>query len=452
MADTGGSRTLFWTNVHDSPEKIAEEWTMVPADTGGSMSSEPQTESRPDPLCSECGIPISEHPDTDACAIEAEARSSHSDVSADLRAAILALQTYGGGPFGDTERLSLGDVVRVLDQFAAPSAGSNRCDRAIEADTGGSMSTEPQTESRPDPRVVLLADVLHKAMPGDYAECYHGLTVSDCAIDAELIVEAIDASPDIALVERPSDDSRWVDLRPDLDLHYDAVEGRRWMAEARSSHSDAGRFYLERDADVSGVSGVGRVAEGYVFEDGTVALRWLTEHRSTAIYASVAECEAIHGHNGSTRLVRSSHSDVSADPSNSKDDPAASAPSDERPSSSLTTGVVPNFPLYGGGLIAAERLRQITEEGYSAEHDRDHANELAQAGAMYALPASERDLTERIGGPDISGRSYLHLAPRQWPDSWPFKPTPNDRVRELVKAGALIAAAIDSLLSGETPT
>lgn len=65
----------------------------------------------------------------------------------------------------------------------------------------------------------------------------------------------------------------------------------------------AGMFYLERDVDASGVSGTGRVAQGFVFEDGTCALRWLTEHRSTAVYASVADVEAIHGHNGSTRIV-----------------------------------------------------------------------------------------------------------------------------------------------------
>jgi hypothetical protein len=36
-------------------------------------------------------------------------------------------------------------------------------------------------------------------------------------------------------------------------------------------------FHLERTEDASGVSGIGEVAEGVVFEDGTVGLRWLTE-------------------------------------------------------------------------------------------------------------------------------------------------------------------------------
>ena len=64
-----------------------------------------------------------------------------------------------------------------------------------------------------------------------------------------------------------------------------------------------GPFYLERTEDVSGTSGTGRVAQGFVFDDGTVALRWLTEHTSTAIYASLSEVEMIHGHDGKTAVV-----------------------------------------------------------------------------------------------------------------------------------------------------
>ena len=63
------------------------------------------------------------------------------------------------------------------------------------------------------------------------------------------------------------------------------------------------RFFLQRDEDETGVSGVGYVAEGVEFTDGTVALRWLTEHTSTAIYNSIEDVEKIHGHNGRTRVV-----------------------------------------------------------------------------------------------------------------------------------------------------
>lgn len=58
------------------------------------------------------------------------------------------------------------------------------------------------------------------------------------------------------------------------------------------------RFQFVRNEDVSGVSGTGIVFEGVVFEDGTVAIRWLSKLKTTAIYASIEELEAIHGHEG----------------------------------------------------------------------------------------------------------------------------------------------------------
>ena len=62
-------------------------------------------------------------------------------------------------------------------------------------------------------------------------------------------------------------------------------------------------FFLDRTQDESGVSGTGRVAQGVQFDDGVCVLRWMTEHRSTAIYNSIEELEKIHGHNGRTQVV-----------------------------------------------------------------------------------------------------------------------------------------------------
>lgn len=63
-------------------------------------------------------------------------------------------------------------------------------------------------------------------------------------------------------------------------------------------------FVLQRDEDVTGVSGTGVVAEGIEFSDGVVALRWcIGEHRSTVIWPSIAAVEAIHGHDGKTRVT-----------------------------------------------------------------------------------------------------------------------------------------------------
>ncbi len=88
--------------------------------------------------------------------------------------------------------------------------------------------------------------------------------------------------------------------------------------------------------------------------------------------------------------------------------------------------------MNGVTLIAEERQRQIAEEGYSAQHDAGHVgDELALAAAVYAIPAKVRNISQVM----------MEL----WPGDWYFKPSPRDRVRELTKAGALIAAEIDRL-------
>jgi hypothetical protein len=61
-------------------------------------------------------------------------------------------------------------------------------------------------------------------------------------------------------------------------------------------------FALDRHEDESGISGVGIVAEGVVFGDGTTVLRWLCELKSTAVYESVSDLIMIHGHDGKTVL------------------------------------------------------------------------------------------------------------------------------------------------------
>lgn len=93
-------------------------------------------------------------------------------------------------------------------------------------------------------------------------------------------------------------------------------------------------------------------------------------------------------------------------------------------------------------IIAAERERQINAEGWSAEHDKRHSNGgLAVAAACYALP---QDIIS-VSDPTLSlSVSRTLLWP--WHPQW-WKPTPNDRIRELSKAGALIAAEIDRLNS-----
>ena len=79
-------------------------------------------------------------------------------------------------------------------------------------------------------------------------------------------------------------------------------------------------------------------------------------------------------------------------------------------------------------LIAEERQRQIDFEGFDAPHDdepADHGHEeLAVAAACYAAPD--------------------HVKDGSWP--WPvshYKRIKHSRLKQLVIAGALIAAEID---------
>jgi hypothetical protein len=84
--------------------------------------------------------------------------------------------------------------------------------------------------------------------------------------------------------------------------------------------------------------------------------------------------------------------------------------------------------------INEERRRQIEKENWNSDHDDLHSNEeLAIAAVWYATPIELRDHINIITG---------------WSDDW-FKPgdgSINGRLRELEKAGALIAAEIDRIL------
>jgi len=97
-------------------------------------------------------------------------------------------------------------------------------------------------------------------------------------------------------------------------------------------------------------------------------------------------------------------------------------------------------------LISKERERQINKEGWTKEHDAEHCfGELANAAACYAMTDfyKNRDMVS-IWCEDGTTRRVPVMWP--WDGQW-WKPTQNDRIKELVKAGALIAAEIDRLLA-----
>jgi hypothetical protein len=81
-------------------------------------------------------------------------------------------------------------------------------------------------------------------------------------------------------------------------------------------------------------------------------------------------------------------------------------------------------------LIAEERQRQITVEGWTPEHDDTLVKgQLAHAATAYA---------------NVSQRGLV-IDWRLWPWEYDLWKPSKDSIRNLVKAGALIAAEIDRL-------
>lgn len=91
----------------------------------------------------------------------------------------------------------------------------------------------------------------------------------------------------------------------------------------------------------------------------------------------------------------------------------------------------------GCAKICKERKRQVDVKGCPTINDAHnyYDNELTRAALCYVAPPKERNL---LNEDDDSLVSWY------WPfdDEW-WKPTPDNRSRELEKAGALIAADLD---------
>ncbi len=90
--------------------------------------------------------------------------------------------------------------------------------------------------------------------------------------------------------------------------------------------------------------------------------------------------------------------------------------------------------------VAAERLRQIVEEGWTPQHDDDEHgyDDLARAAACYALPAYLRDVVMR----------GCYGSKKLWRWLWPFTEDwwkPKDQRRDLIRAAALLIAQIEQV-------
>jgi len=116
-----------------------------------------------------------------------------------------------------------------------------------------------------------------------------------------------------------------------------------------------------------------------------------------------------------------------------------------KPYTKTTKIAVPKgYAMNGAELIAQERKRQVDAEGWTPEHDDGHVcAQLTNAACAYAETAALQ-----IYGEESQEATVID------PDCWPWylkywKPC-QDPIRNLVKAGALIAAEIDILQRKDT--
>jgi hypothetical protein len=63
------------------------------------------------------------------------------------------------------------------------------------------------------------------------------------------------------------------------------------------------RFYLYRQEDISGISGLGIVADGVLFPNGLCVIAWRGKYHSIEVFPTVQQLEAVHGHGGKTHIV-----------------------------------------------------------------------------------------------------------------------------------------------------
>lgn len=100
--------------------------------------------------------------------------------------------------------------------------------------------------------------------------------------------------------------------------------------------------------------------------------------------------------------------------------------------------------MNGAQRITAERRRQVEEEGFTPERDDVHrSSEMVMAASAFCW-AAQLSSTFGVDDPSELQRFRPDYWPPNWHPSW-WKPS-IDPIRNLEKAGALIAAEIDRLL------
>lgn len=91
------------------------------------------------------------------------------------------------------------------------------------------------------------------------------------------------------------------------------------------------RFELHREEDESGVSGTGLVAQAVEFDCGKVALTWISNFGTVAVYDNLLVVKKLHGHEGKTRVVFLDKDDHEEDQSIADPKPESDPESKKKP-------------------------------------------------------------------------------------------------------------------------
>ena len=136
------------------------------------------------------------------------------------------------------------------------------------------------------------------------------------------------------------------------------------------------------------------------------------------------------------------NTDPSGNPTDGPEIPFKAATADRLPRNALDRA-----PLsVGADAIANERCRQIRAEGWTEQHDDGHTTgDLVDAALCYAAVAAAEVRGSSAKEWPVELFDGFHDSIVEWPfDDDDYKPS-NDPIKNLIKAGALIAAEIDRL-------
>ncbi|MBB5833996.1 hypothetical protein [Kribbella italica] len=183
-------------------------------------------------------------------------------------------------------------------------------------------------------------------------------------------------------------------------------------------------FELVRHRDLSGVSGTGVVAEGCVFTDGSVALRWRGNNPATAVWPDLDSVLAVHGHHGATEVH---WLEGWTDPSPPLDPPELRGrpPLGERGARPLQDFHNPPPPAYRAPLDEADSSTPTAGIADAAHSPLDGTTILPRlAGLDHATPLGDAEADDQAALDELFGVQHAVRPP-----GGPTDPLPGGHVR-----------------------